>query len=40
MRGAVRVCGGSEVDVLVTDDGAPTAALEALRRAGVEVIAV
>ena len=40
MRGAVRVCGAPEVDVLVTDDGAPTAACEALRRAGVELIAV
>src|SRR5215203_2653559 len=40
MRGAVRVCGAAELDVLVTDDAAPAAACEALRRAGVEVIAV
>jgi DeoR/GlpR family transcriptional regulator of sugar metabolism len=40
MRGAVRVCGAPEVDVLVTDVGAPPAACEALRRAGVEVIVV
>jgi len=38
MRGVARVCGADELDVLVTDEGAPGDARERLERAGVEVI--
>ncbi len=38
MRGVVRVCGPEELDVLITDDGAPPEARERLGRSGVEVI--
>jgi DeoR/GlpR family transcriptional regulator of sugar metabolism len=38
MRGVVRVCGPKELDVLITDDGAPPALRRSLARAGVEVI--
>ena len=39
MRGIVRVCGPEDLDVLVTDTGAPASTRRALKRAGVEVIA-
>jgi DeoR/GlpR family transcriptional regulator of sugar metabolism len=38
MRGVVRVCGPEELDVLVTDDGAPPALRRSLADAGVEVV--
>ncbi len=38
MRGVVRVCGAADLDILVTDADAPMVALEALERAGVEVL--
>jgi DeoR/GlpR family transcriptional regulator of sugar metabolism len=38
MRGVVRVCGPRELDVLVTDGGAPAQARAALAREGVEVV--
>src|SRR3954469_20845794 len=39
IRARRRACGPEELDVLITDDGAPAAARRALKRAGVEVIA-
>jgi DeoR/GlpR family transcriptional regulator of sugar metabolism len=38
MRGVVKVCGPEELDVLVTDEGAPPEARERLARAGVAMI--